>query len=332
MDINKINQTKIELKELQKYLKIEDYNELYIKIVELIDNNQIKPIKSSKTNGKKPSLYNRYTIIKKDNTKDYTDEILYKINTKLDISKYLKNQKLYEENREYILMLSDFLDKDINKLNTPVSINERSFQIFKREKFISKEGGKTLLKSLNLDLESLNIYETTEPLAYYSNNKKTPQNILIIENKDTFYSMRRFIMKNDKIFDTEISTVIYGGGKSIYKSFNDFEFYVENYLIHKDNKLLYLGDLDYEGILIYEKLAQIFENKFNITPFTKGYIAMIQKYKSMNIDLPISSENQNKNIRSNFMESFDNNMKIIIKEILDSKKYIPQEILNIEDF
>lgn len=331
-DITNLSQNKIELKELQKFLKIENYNELYLKIVDLIENKKIKPIKSSKTNGKTPSLYNRYTIIKKDDKNNYIDELLYKINPKLDISKYLKNPKLYEKNRDYILKLSNFLDNNIEKLQMKVSVNERSFQIFGREKFISKEGGKTLLKTLGIDEEFLNIYETTEPLAYYSKAKKVPQNILIIENKDTFYSMRNFIIKNKDIMGIEISTIIYGGGKSIYKSFQDFEFCVEDYLLHKDNKLLYFGDLDYEGILIYESLAQIFKSKFNITPFIKGYIMMIEKYKAMNIELPLSSENQNKNIKSTFLDQFDNNFKKEINQILNSGRYIPQEILNIDDF
>ena len=331
-DITKLNQNKIELKELQKHFKIENYIELHKQIIELIEKQQIKPIKTSKTNGKTPALYNKYTIIKKEETKDYTNELLYKINTKLDITKYLKNQKLYEKNRDNILLLSNFLDNNMDKLNSKVSINERSFQIFAREKFISKEGGKTLLNSVGIDEGFLNIYETTEPLAYYSKDKLTPQNILIIENKDTFYSMRNFIINNRNIFDTEISTIIYGGGKSIYKSFKDFEFCVEDYLLHKENKLLYLGDLDFEGILIYENLAEIFENRFNITPFIKGYMAMLQKYKHMDVVLPISKEKQNKNIKSNFLNNFDHNTKENILEILNNGKYIPQEILNVDDF
>ncbi|MGL6108354.1 Wadjet anti-phage system protein JetD domain-containing protein [Romboutsia sp.] len=331
-DIGKLLQNKIDIQELQKYLKLENYNELYEEVLKLIKNEKIKPIKASGLNGKTPALYNRYTISKNEKVKDYTEELSYKINTKLDISKYVRNPKLYEINRENILMLSQFLDTNIEKLNTKVSINERSFQIFAREKFLAKEGGKTLIKSLGLDEEFLNIYDTTEPLAYYSKDKSTPQNILIIENKDTFYSMRNFIINNKSIFNAEISTIIYGGGKSIYKSFKDFEFCVEPYLTNEKNKLLYLGDLDYEGILIYESLSKIFSEKFNIEPFIKGYDAMIRKYKSMNLKLPMCSINQNKNIESIFFDYFDENTKKIMEYILESGKYIPQEILNVEDF
>ena len=331
-DIRRLDKNKLEIDDIKKYYKIDNYLILCKTINDLIEKEVIKPIKASKTNGKSPKLYNRYSVIRKKNDIDYSYEILHKINYKLDTSKYMKNQQLYKKHRDDILMLSNFLDKNIEKLNKKISINERSFQIFGREKFLLKNGGMTLIKSLGLDEKFLNIYDTTEPLSYYSKNKDTPQNILIVENKDTFYSMRNFIINNKNIFDKEISTIIYGGGKSIYKSFRDFDLCVEPYLKNKDNSLFYFGDLDYEGILIYEKLYNISKEKFQIVPFEEGYKKMIDKYKTLNFSLPKSSENQNKNINEDFFDFFDKNTKEEIINILKSGNYIPQEILNIEDF
>ena len=331
-DIKKLKQNKISLKEIEMYFDVKDYTELCNLINDLIHKSDIKPIKSSNMNGKSPALYNRYTIIRKNDIKDYTDEILYKINHNLDVSKYLKNQSLYEKDRDKILMLSEFLDNNIEKLNKRISMNERSFQIWHREKFLQKEGGKTLIKNLGIDQNFLNFYNTTEPLSYYSRDKKTPQNVLIIENKDTFYSMRNFVISGKAIIKENISTIIYGGGKSIYRSFEDFDLCVEPYLSNKDNKFLYFGDLDYEGILIYEKLSDIFKDEYNIEPFTEGYKKMIEKYKNIDINLPISSNNQNKNIDNKFINYFDKYYKNEIENILECGLYIPQEILNVEDF
>ena len=61
-------------------------------------------------------------------------------------------------------------------------------------KILAQEGQR-LLKNVGLTVDDLNIYETAEPLAYYSVSKETPQNILIIENKDTFYSLRKFLIE-----------------------------------------------------------------------------------------------------------------------------------------
>lgn len=61
-----------------------------------------------------------------------------------------------------------------------------------------------------------------------------------------------------KIFGMEIGTVIYGAGKGILRSFEDFQFCVEPHINHSANEILYFGDLDYEGIGIYERLADLF--------------------------------------------------------------------------
>ena len=65
-------------------------------------------------------------------------------------------------------------------------MNERSFEIFRREKFFQREGGLEFCRKIGISREQLAFYETSEPLSYYSRSKQTPQNILIVENKDTF--------------------------------------------------------------------------------------------------------------------------------------------------
>lgn len=63
-------------------------------------------------------------------------------------------------------------------------------------------------------MEALNVYRTTEPLSYYTHTRNTPQNILILENKDPFFSMRNYLLNgHTEIFGAEIGTLIYGAGK-----------------------------------------------------------------------------------------------------------------------
>ena len=66
------------------------------------------------------------------------------------------------------------------------TMNERSFEIFHREKFFQREGGLEFCRKAGIEAAKLSFYETSEPLSYYSCSKQSPQNILIIENKDTF--------------------------------------------------------------------------------------------------------------------------------------------------
>lgn len=60
---------------------------------------------------------------------------------------------------------------------------------------------------------------------------------------------------HDRILGKQFGTVIYGAGKGIWKTFADYVNGAESYFLG-DNELFYLGDLDYEGILIYEHLLE----------------------------------------------------------------------------
>ena len=71
-----------------------------------------------------------------------------------------------------------------------------------------------------------------------------PQNLLILENKDTFFSMRRRLLEgNETILGIKIDTLIYGAGKGIFRSFEDFDLCVEPYMKAAGNQIYYFGDL-----------------------------------------------------------------------------------------
>ncbi len=326
---NEIDKLKISLEELSKLYKITDYIKLAQAVIELLNLEQIKPIKSSGLNGKKPALYNMYKIIaKKEINSDILEELNYRLHPMLRLDYYYNNPDIYDIDRDNILKLSKFFKNKKKLLNTKISLNERSFQIWQREKYLKNGGGKRLLNNLGISLSYLNTYDTNEPLAYYSQHKSTPQNILILENEDTFYSFREHLInKNDKILGISIGTLIYGRGKGIIKSFREFDLVAEPYLLNKNNNLLYFGDLDYEGILIYESFYRQFYKEYLIEPFINGYIRML-KY-AQNLDLPRTKEGQNKNIGDIFKSSFTDEENKIIDDILNKGLYIPQEILNI---
>lgn len=55
-DLRTLNVNKIDLNEIKVFYNIKEYIELYQLICSFIENNKIKPVKSSKTNGMKPAL------------------------------------------------------------------------------------------------------------------------------------------------------------------------------------------------------------------------------------------------------------------------------------
>lgn len=313
------------------------YDELYQYIVEQIGAGNLKPIKNSKTNGKKPALYNCYwrnTTEIIENEQELLEEISFKLFVAFDGTYYKKNLDKYLQNRDMICAFSNYLTRQKESLLTEMSMNERSFDIFCREKFLSEEKGKEVLRRLKYDLNNLAFYNTSEPLAYYSHHKKIPQNILIIENKDTFYSMRKYMGNGyDKILGMSIGTLIYGGGKAVLKSFEDYVGGAENYFDCADNQIYYFGDLDYEGIQIYESLSEKYKDSVKIQVFQAGYEKMFEKARRKGLSrMPMTKEGQTEKAGSRFYSYFDSKTIGNFVEFLKSRRYIPQEILNVGDF
>lgn len=324
---------RISLDELIQSCPDATYEQQYRYVMDLMEEGSIKQVKASGTNGKKPALYREYWVTPE--TKDYhvqEEELKYRLHPMIGVDYYLTHPDVYTQDRPWVLMLDDYLKNKRDNLGYTESVNERSFEIWSREKFLTKEQGKSILKRCGIKPEDLNMYTTAEPLAYYSHTRQTPQNLLILENKDTFYSMRRHLLDgNDKIFGTDIGTLLYGAGKRILRSFGDFELCIEPYMRHDKNHIYYFGDLDYEGIGIFENLAETFQEHWEICPFLPAYDAMLKKAQNAQ-RLPDTKEQQNRNIKDHFFSYFSNDQTNQIKKILERDTYIPQEILNITDF
>lgn len=310
-----------------------EYEQQYLDIKRRLDSGELKPVKSSGINGKKPALYKEYWLVeKKEDYEDLEEELKYQIIPRISVDYYLAHLKIYEKDRIWVLMLNEYLKNSSSHLRHQESVNERSFEIWNREKFLTKEHGKKILKRCGLEEKDLNVYETTEPLPYYAHTREVPQNILILENKDTFYSMRAHLLDGkETILGLKIGTLIYGGGKAILRSFQDFSLCMEPYMKSPDNTILYFGDLDYEGIGIYENLSRIFHRQYEIIPFCKAYQAMLEKSSKVS-RLPETKEEQNRNIENRFFSYFPQSQVTQMKKILEEEVYIPQEILNISDF
>lgn len=309
------------------------YLEQYEYIKGLLDAGRIKPVKSSGKNGKKPALYLEYWLI--DEQVDYSNleqELLFEMDLGINIDYYMHNLPVYDKDREAVRQLHDFLLKQKQLLQTAVSYNERSLQIWGYEKFLSQGNGKTILKHCGLDLAFLNCYSTTEPFAYFTLTRKTPQKLLIIENKDTFFSMRRHLLDGHAtILGEKIGTLIYGAGKRVISSFQQFALSAEPYMLHENNEFLYFGDLDYEGIGIYENLAACFRGQAEIKPFVAAYENMLTKSKTLS-KLPTTKEGQNRQLQGVFFEYFPAAMQQNMQAVLEQDVYIPQEILTVLDY
>ena len=215
---------KIQLKDIMSQHSDMEYQQLYAYVMELIKNKALEPMKTAKSNGRTPAL--PISFWRYEEETDYTDvyeELKYKYHPLINTSYYRKHPERYEADKHNLQLLSNYLKNHSNLLKIKETMNERSFEIFHREKYFQREGGLEFCKRVAIDADKLAFYETSEPLSYYSYSKQAPQNILIIENKDTFFDIRRYMNTGcNHILGKEFGTVIYGAGKGIWKTFADY--------------------------------------------------------------------------------------------------------------
>lgn len=320
---------KISLDNLLTEYMSETYTEQVKYINGLIQSEKLKPIKSAGTNGKKPALWLSYWLIEQEKNRDALKaELCGQLAPKLSWTYYYNHLAAYEQDRESVLKLSNYLYRHSDRLALPMSENERSFEIWGAEKFLTEGKGKSILKKCNLELSYLNCYATVEPFSYFALSRQMPQQLLILENNDPFFSMRGYLLESgSSICGEDISTLIYGGGKRVCSSFKEFSLSAEPYMKHEKNQFLYLGDLDYEGIRIYETLEQVCGRKLSFRPFVAGYRAMLHLAHSAHT-LPQTKDGQSFTDGRAFFRWFPPEDADEIRRILEAGQYIPQEILN----
>lgn len=335
-----------------------EYPEFAQLINSLIEEKLLDPVKSAGKNGRRPALPNKYRIQKPE--EDYTQALadIKLLHPSFNHSKYVKQPAMYVKYKQEIDTLSKFLWEHEDLLQTPMSINERSFQIWGIEKLIKEKSTiKTIFQFNDWDLSFLNYYETPEPFFEYnfSTAAEHQTNILIIENKDTWFTLRK-IMREDGLnhLFRDYHVLLYGEGKKIISRNNRLKEYDELQQGDRNNShrfdeknahqgksqsnkhepegkktsrntYYYFGDLDYEGIDIYQTLTT--DNpELSIYLCKELYSWMLTESQKYN--LPKTKAGQRKVDITMFLQPFSNQEQTVISNILRKGTYIPQEILN----
>ncbi len=261
---------------LQKSFGISDYLEFHKVITDLVAEGKLKPTKDGKEiNGKRPPLAKKYRVIEEGQLA-IGDELLREIEMNFPLSYnrsfYKSHLQQYVEDREWILKLCDYHNRADCPLYEALSINERVYDIFKFEKIGMNSRIMSILKRLGISFETLNCYKTPEPFIYYSKTEEEFQRILIVENKDTWYTMRKLMTEGLGPFDT----IIYGEGKKIISSIEEVEVHQKQFFRNQATKYFYFGDLDDEGLSIYIKLKEKMKN-VGIELWKDGYKEMLNR-------------------------------------------------------
>lgn len=319
------------IEEIEKELKEElkgnrgafFYRDLGLAIMDLEAEGVIKGIKSSKKHPVNKHLFNKYQMTERKELidKETIATLLSGYNPSINTSFFLQHTSNMDKASFYLKKISMFLDEKKEQTEW-MSLNERSYDLFGDEKFLASPEGRILLKNINMTTDDLYCYETFEPFFYYQIPKLPVENILIIENKDTFFSLKRLMQEgvhhwNGKAF----SLLVYGEGNKIAKSIE----FLDELGMDEQTPIYYFGDLDPEGISIYHRTKKKTVRK--IRPFTYFYEALWErKNNSRKWDNHRCSPEAMKEFLSHFKMDWSQN----VEAFLDSNGCIPQEGLHLE--
>lgn len=318
------------------------FDEFCSNVKKLVENAVLLPVGFDAKKGKQKKnttnamgLPFKYKIIRdyeEEMPQEFIDEIKWLQG--MDFTKPIfKNPSLYRKYREEINIISDYYKT--HKTNEIISLNERSYELFNDEKFLSdqrrdKDKNKIqkskveILKKLGITQDALHCKSSYEPLLVFASNSyyaKSLRRILIIENQDTYWTFQRLIFK-DKIIN-DIDMLIFGAGNKITGGFSSYP----QYEITENDEILYFGDIDSKGFEIFLSLKDKFP-MLNINMYTKLYELLIDctlnKSHKDNEQVILPKEKLDV-----ILENFNSEIyRGIIKNLILEKKYIPQEGLN----
>ena len=168
-DWSKWQKKRITLSELEHFWDVWEYGALVEMVQKTVRNGELAPVKKSLTSGRVPSLAQSYWVrAKQEMAEELLEELHFKLHPALDNSYYLAHLEHYSQERAAVLAFNRFWYDNQAALQTKMSLHERSFQIWQREKFLQSESGRQILRKVGLTLEALNVYQTMEQLAYYT--------------------------------------------------------------------------------------------------------------------------------------------------------------------
>ncbi|MFB6467026.1 Wadjet anti-phage system protein JetD domain-containing protein [Cytobacillus sp. Hz8] len=311
----------ISLSELELMFKplIHTYEEFAKIILQLEDTELLMMVKAKGRTHRTPSLAFQYRINKSELTGDYHKELQhYRLlfHTSINIDEYYREDPaIWKEHLPFIKKVDDYL-KRYSFPQESVPAPERSYEIVGDEKWIVEKGGKEILEKIGL-FSQLNIIPVSEPLMFAINptqiNEKS-QFHLIVENKTTYQGLLPTLRK------TSFSTLIYGCGKAVIKSIEQFPM---QYPISADHHFFYFGDVDREGISIWSSLNQKQEAVLAL-PF---YLACLVKEPATGKEY----QKERSTAIKQFITHFPKKHQEQILSLLQNGTYYPQETLKTKE-
>ncbi|QAA21442.1 Wadjet anti-phage system protein JetD domain-containing protein [Sporolactobacillus terrae] len=266
-----------------------------------------------------PALANRYRINKSALSGDYHKELQHyrsKLHQAISLDSYYRSDpELWARDLPDLIKVDHYL-KNHGFPQEAVPAPERSFELVADEKWIDEKGGRELLEKTGL-YARLNILPVSDPLMLAINPRfihESEQTHLIVENKTTYQGLLPVLKQ------TRFATLIYGCGKAVIKSIEQFSM---QYPVRAAHRFLYFGDLDREGLSIWYSLNQ----KQAAEPALPFYEACLKK--------KAAAGKAYQQARSTAIDAFLTHFPAPeaqqIQRALQNGNYYPQEILKTKE-
>lgn len=314
------NKSKITILQLADQCPNLSYEAFAQEILRLEEQQMLTAVKAAGMNGKQPLLANVYKINKmltRQNLLQQVKQLKKTVHPAIWVEYYLaKNLDELQRDLVALQQLNTYLQQN-GFPTTKALAQERSFEIFKDEKFITEKGGQQFLEKLKV-WDLLEIWPIADPVSFAINPmcfNKEEHKLLIVENKATFYSLLPALK------ESSFTALLYGQGNAINGTIDVLPEQLP--LNYEKVQFYYFGDLDAEGIYIWYSLSQ----KYNVLLATPFYKTSLQK------DAAKGKEYQRKNKEAieAFIRFFSQDEANKIVEMLQDGFYYPQEILNAEE-
>lgn len=280
---------------------------------ELIHDGILTEKNPKNNNNKEIPLAFKFAINRYELKKDFIyciKETSFNMVDSIDLQAYFTlSEETWNNELPYIQKVNEYILSNKLPLDYATS-QERSFHIVGDEKWIDEKGGRKILERINI-WDKLKVMNTNDPLMMAVNPfqfLKSEYSHLIVENKATFLALMEVLK------DTKFTSLIFGSGWKIVSNIVMLERQLGLKGIHK---LYYFGDLDYEGISIWNSLNQKIRAELAIDFYTE---LLKKKYS-------IGKETQKKNevALNNFVKNFSTEEQAYILKLLEKGAYLPQE-------
>lgn len=317
--------------QMEKLFSETDDEALFLIVDALQQENILSPIEASKTNGNRVfPIFMKYRVSLPTVSFDVELDEIRRLHPVLQNHGILQSKPAeYAKYRRNIQLLDRYLfSRHADRI--PISRKERSFEIFEEEKVLDDAVFCRLLERMGLGKQELAFYDTPEYCFNdYIPERKENMTLLICENKDIWFNIRRRMFENgaNTIFSTRIDGVVYGCGNQISQK-NALTSYTE-FMGGARISYLYWGDIDRAGFNIF--LSMMKNNPtLDITMFMPAYEQMLHCAKDKNI--PDSLDNRG--ILGDYGDiylAFSAEDRAFLQSSIQENKRIPQEIITYEN-